>query len=545
MGERNHYTSTVTIGGQEMKDMETRITGATVFRDGARITRIGKTELGKGEQILRISGITEYAHQDSFRVKGRGKAVLRGIDVKKTTQTYEPVGDVKGDLEHLKNLEKERRSKQDEIDLQQKRITHLTAIMTQFSSEFGKWFSVGETGMDHLTKMDKINQDLMLDAKKSLRDLSKDIEKIDAEILTIRNNIQRIQGERRTQTFTEVYVTLDVKESTPLEIEMTYQLSVASWYPTYDADIGQGTASLKRIAMVYNNTLENWEDISLIISTATARPVEAVKPQPYYIDVYRPAPKGIGYGGEGRFAEATSGASVKSEDMKEYDEMVASEPMPEMVEEYADASESFGGITIYDVPGNVTIETNRDPHPVTLTLDEFDSKRLHFWNASVMPEVVAQDEITNGDLAILPGNVKVYAEGDFIGETSIGTIAPREKLRLGTRAAYDVKAEKKLIEKDTEKAGITRGKQRRDYKYQIELKNFSKNEIEIRVVDRIPYSSSEKIIIQMSQPTLAYKTMELGIITWETKIGPGQEQKIEYSFEIEWEKDLLIRPPLP
>ena len=529
-----------------MRDMNTRIASATLFQDGARIVRLGKTELEKGEQVLRISGITEYARQDSFRVKGRGRAILRGIDVKKITQTYEPESDIKEDLTILKGLEKERRSIQDQIDVQQRRITHVSTIMTQFSSEFGKWFSVGETGMDHLTKMDKMNQDLMMDAKKNLRDLSKDLERIDAEITALRNNIQRIQGERRTQTFTEVYVTLDVKESTPLEIEMTYQLSGASWYPVYDVDIGRDKASLKRIAMVSNNTMETWEDIDLIVSTASTRPVEAVKPQPFYIDVYRPTPKGLAFGAGGRYAEATSGM-VKEDEESMYiaDDLGRAEPIPEIIEEYAEASESLGGVTIFEVPGKITIEANKGPHPITLTSDEFESKRLHFWNAIAMPEVVAQDEITNGDLVILPGQVKVYAEGDFIGETTIGTISPREKFKLGTRAAYDVKAEKKLLEKDTEKAGITRGKQRRSYTYVIELKNFSKNEIEIRVVDRIPYSSSEKIIIQTSQPTLAYKTMELGIMTWETKIGPGQEQKIEYSFDVEWEKDLIIRPPLP
>jgi len=529
-----------------MKDMNTRITSATLFQDGARIVRVGKTELAKGEQILKIGGITEYAHQDSFRVKGRGNAVLRGIDVKKITQTYVPETDIKDDLARLKSLERDRRGIQDQIDLQQKRITHLTTIMTQFSSEFGKWFSVGETGMDHLTKMDKMNQDLILDAKKNLRDLSKEIERIDVEIVALRNNIQRIQGERRTQTFTEVYVTLDVKESTPLEIEMTYQLSGASWYPTYDVDIGQGNASLKRIAMITNNTMETWEDIDLIVSTASARPVDVVKPQPYYVDIYRPTPKGRSFGVGGGYAEATSGVAREDEDMMYIsDELGRAEPMPEMIEEYAEASESLGGVTIFDVPGKVTIESNKGPHPITLTLDEIESRRLHFWNASAMPEVVAQDEITNGDLVILPGNVKVYAEGDFIGETSIGTISPREKFRLGTRAAYDVKAEKKLLEKDTEKAGLTRGKQRRAYKYVIELQNFSKNEIEIRVVDRIPYSSSEKINIQMGQPTLAFKTSELGVMTWEIKIAPGEKQDIEYSFDIEWEKDLIIRPPLP
>ncbi|MBE0526409.1 MAG: DUF4139 domain-containing protein, partial [Candidatus Thorarchaeota archaeon] len=223
----------------------------------------------------------------------------------------------------------------------------------------------------------------------------------------------------------------------------------------------------------------------------------------------------------------------------------AEEPMPEIIEEYASSSETLGGITVYEVPGKITIEANKDPSPITLTLDEFESKRLHYWNAYAMQEVVAQDEITNGDSVLLPGSVKVYATGDYIGETSLGTISPREKFRLGTRAAYDVKAERKLLEKDTEKAGFTRGKQKRGYTYSLEIKNFSKNEIEIRVVDRIPYSNSEKILVELAVPTLAYKKMELGILTWETKMAKDQELIIKYSYDVEWEKDLSIRPPLP
>ena len=80
---------------------------------------------------------------------------------------------------------------------------------------------------------------------------------------------------------------------------------------------------------------------------------------------------------------------------------------------------------------------------------------------------------------------------------------------------------------------------------ELEIKNFSKKEAEIRVVDRIPYSNSEKIIVEFDDPSNSFKRYELGIITWEKKLNPNQELKIEYGYEVEWEKDLMIRPPLP
>ncbi|MBE0526490.1 MAG: mucoidy inhibitor MuiA family protein, partial [Candidatus Thorarchaeota archaeon] len=356
-----------------MKDLQTKITSATVFRDGARVVRTGKTEVEKGEQVIRIGGITQYAHEDSFRVKGRGHAALRGIDVKRISKTYEPEGDTKEMLDKIKSLEKQRRDIQDQLELQQSRITHQINVMNQFSTEFGKWFSVGETGLDNLTKMDKTNHDMITDAKKNFRKLTRQLQDVDAESRAIRENIQRIQGERITETLSEVYVTIDAKQSTTLELEVTYQISLANWYATYDVDIGDGTTSLKRIAMISNNSMENWEDINLIVSTASAQPVSIVQPNPYYVNTYQAVAASTGYGGGGlgRVMRSVS-ADYDDESEEMIDNLVggfAEEPMPEIIEEYATTSETLGGITVYEVPGKITIEANKDPSPITLTLD--------------------------------------------------------------------------------------------------------------------------------------------------------------------------------
>ncbi len=530
-----------------MKEMTTHISTVTVFRDGARIIRTGKTELPQGEQIVKVSNITRYAEPDSFRVKGEGNAVLRGIDVKQISRTFEPEGNVKELYEKLKGFQKERAEIEDKIQLQTTRSERMNLVMNQFSSEFGKWYSVGESQMEQFTKMDKTGSDLIRDARKTVRNLENELERIDAEIASLQDNINRIQGQRRTETVNEVFVNLDVKESTSLKLEITYQLRMASWTPTYDVDIGEDITAVKRIAVVNNQTLEYWEDVDLTVSTASAKPIEAIEPSPFYIDVYTPQLYGKGV------ASRTAAAPADMRKEKAYDEDIdemmmleaEEEPMPDIIEDYAEPTETLGGITVYNVPGEVSIPSDNDPHPVTLTLEEFESRRLHFWNASAMAEAVAQDEITNGDAVLLPGNVKVYAAGDFIGETYLNLKAPREKFRLGTRVAYDIKVEKKLLEKDIEKAGITRGRQKRGYKYSLEMQNFGKQEITIKVVDVIPHSNSEKIEVELAPPSLSTKKEELGVLEWETKIEAGAELKIEYSYEVEWEKDVSIRPPLP
>ncbi|MHA1907470.1 MAG: mucoidy inhibitor MuiA family protein, partial [Candidatus Thorarchaeota archaeon] len=486
-------------------EIDTQIAGVTVFRDGARITRYGKIKVKAGEQTVLVDGITRYAQEDSFRVKGKGTASLKGIDVRQLTRTFEPEAELKEMLAELKKLEREYEVITAKITIQASRISNFNAVMDQFSSEFGKWFAAGETAMDRLTEMDDVGTKQLVDAKKRLRELEDESKKQMDKIQTLRNNINRVQGERKTETVHQVDVLLDVKEASQIELEIVYQIAYAGWEPTYDVDLQKEKASLKRIAMIRNNSLEDWNDIDLIVSTASARPVRAVEASPYYVDIYSPS---IGR------VSTTSGYAVddfdddlKADMAKEREEEVMDglfdEPTPEpaIIETYAEASETMSGIVVYDVPGKVTLVSESDPHPVTLQLEDFTSRKLHFWNAYAMPEVVAQDELTNGDSVLLPGDVKVYAEGDFIGETSISLISPREKFRLGTRTAYDVKAEKKLVEKDTDKAGITRGKTKRGYQYMLTIESFSKDSLEIRVVDRIPHSNSEKIVVELAEPS--------------------------------------------
>ena len=526
-------------------EMDTVVSQVTVFRDGARVTRTGKIEATRGEHVVVVSGVTAYAQDDSFRVKGRGAAVLRGIDVTKVSRTFEPEGKLRELRQELRQLEKSRDEIADRIKTHQARIGYLQSIVTQFNSEFGKWFAAGESKIDALTSMDKTGVELLRDTTKKLRAAQEELKDVQDKISVVQANIQRVQGERRTETLTEVKVTVNINEDTELELDVTYQLGACGWNPMYDVDISEDSTRLKRIAMLSNSTLEDWVDVSLSVSTASARPVSAVEASPFYVDVFQPMVA----------ASTSTGAArhrlfeMKAKDEAEYEAAAGEEAKEALAEAFAEptvrVSETLGGTIVYEVPGEITVKSDKEPHPITLTEENFTSKREYYWNAYAMPEVVVQDVITNGESILLPGRVKVYASGDFIGESTISMVAPREKFRLGTRTSYDVKAEKKLVLKDTEKAGLAKGKKRRDYKYRLELKSFSKGVVDIRVFDRIPHSASEKISVQLQMPSLAYKSYEMGILEWETTVEPGKKLDIEYGFGVEWEKDVTITPSLP
>ena len=221
-------------------------------------------------------------------------------------------------------------------------------------------------------------------------------------------------------------------------------------------------------------------------------------------------------------------------------------PAPvEIEEEFAEATETVSGIAIYEIPKKMTIPFDKEEHPVTLTEEDLESKSVHHWYPDGMSEVIAQDVVTNGNSVILPGSVKVFAESNYIGETSFAMISPREEFKIGTRVANDVKGEKKLVEREVEKAGMMRGKLRRSYRYRLEVTNFSKQVIEINIFDRVPHSLTPSIEVKADWDKIAMNNMELGVLEWKRTIEPKAKQTIEYAFEVQWEKDITISPALP
>ena len=96
-----------------------------------------------------------------------------------------------------------------------------------------------------------------------------------------------------------------------------------------------------------------------------------------------------------------------------------------------------------------------------------------------------------------------------------------------------------------EKAGVLRGKLRRSYKYRLEIQSFSKRKIEIEVFDRVPHSVSTQIEIKIDWEKLAVVNQELGVIEWHRALEPNEKKNIEYDYEVVWEKDVTISPPLP
>ncbi len=504
---------------------ESKIHEVTVFRNGATVTRTTKVNLSKGEQTIIIEGITQYADPQSFRIKGTGPAILRSIDVERHTEIFEPSGQLKELVEKLKRLTKEREHINDELEIHKERVAMLMKTGAHFAKEFGKWYSFGESTIQGFHDFDESIKKRLGEAKQRIREINERLKDIDVEISEIHKNINKIDGGRETITTLNAKIMLDVKQQGEVALMITYQVNRAAWESVYDVNIQDNSTKLKKIAMIYNNSGEDWNDVTFHVSTAFAQPVIIVEPVPLYLEeTGLRGPPSVG---------ALPGTSGYLDTITTEKELQAS------------VKDQLSGVIIYDIPVPVTVPFDDEGHPVTLTEEEYESKSVYYWNAYAMGSAVVMEEITNDTATLTHGKVRIYSKGDFLGESVISTIAPHEKFRLGARTAYDVKVKREVIEKETDKSGITKGKIKRHYAYMFKIENYAKEDIDIIVVDRIPYSRSERIKVELQEFSDEPTKNELGVLEWRLNIPASEKKEVSYRYVVEWEKDVTITPPLP
>lgn len=222
------------------------------------------------------------------------------------------------------------------------------------------------------------------------------------------------------------------------------------------------------------------------VSTAVFRPVAIVDPEPFFIDVERPMLRSEApMARRAELAKAKKSAEPPMQAESVADREMAEEEAPEEEAELyvleAEMRESPAGVQSFDIPGTWTIPSDGSGHPVSLATYGLPSKKRFYWCASDAPPVIAVDRITNGEVVLLAGTAKVYCDGEFIGETRIGRIAPHEEFELGAREELKMKAEKKLESRSAEKADLMKGRRNVIYQYGLQIKSFRDEESEITI----------------------------------------------------------------
>lgn len=266
------------------------VSEVTVFIEGAQILRKQQVVLPAGKSLVKFVNLSPYVDAKSVQPKIVGKAMITSVNY--LTKTLRKAT--------------ENPSKSEYIELTKK----YDMVSNQLLSERSKR-EVVQAELDYLEvnkKVGGVNNGVSLVTLRETANYYRErLTQLKSQTLLLNKKIANLEQEKQiltsqidligasTEDFIdlgEVHIELETKVATTINVELSYYVKNARWYPSYDirAVSVDEPIQLSYKANIQQNTKEDWNNVKLKVSSANPTLGNVIPElKPYYLD-YNIAP---------------------------------------------------------------------------------------------------------------------------------------------------------------------------------------------------------------------------------------------------------------
>lgn len=276
---------------QEPKEvvLKTEVSDVTVFINGAQILRKKTVDLLPGRTQIRFTNLSPYIDAKSVQIKMDGEVMVMSVNHQSSfiDSLRKPIV-IKTDDVLLKEIE-------DKITLaktEREVIKEEQAFLTENRKIGG-----ANTGVSLASLRETANyyRERVSALKKKDNELYNTIETFERQRKAILNDEKQGGNTQTGPTRTpigEVVVEVECKKAIRANVDLTYYVKNASWYPTYDIRAINTDKPIQLIykANVHQNTKEDWKNVKLKISSADPNQGNVVPQLRTYLLNYYTAP---------------------------------------------------------------------------------------------------------------------------------------------------------------------------------------------------------------------------------------------------------------
>lgn len=508
-----------------------RVASVRVYTDRATITRQRRITLAGGLGSVRFGPLptqlpTESLEAKAFRLVQGQREPLRVAGIRAGVE-YGGAGDArqKEVVARLDEVRAELSRLRDE-DQQQERAASLLGQYAELATStlsrewldpnpaFDKW---GQA-FDHLKE-----GRFRLAEERATRQARR--ERLDEERRHLESERARLGRPEVLGLF--VTVQLEGEVSGELEVELGYATQEARWVPAYDARWIAGSMEQKErlrmtaIALVQQSTGEDWDEVTLIASTARP-PLSEPPPELKTLTV-----RGVAGGPDQQIVSTT-----KSEARLEGAPAGPSEAAaPAATVEH----QARGKVSVPSTGRPVRVELFEGELPARARLEIAPRER------PVAVEVVELENTTGK--VLLPGAVNVFRGQNFSGQTQLPFVANKERFRipLGTNAGLRIRRNAKA---EPEKKGLVTGSLTWLYEVRTTIENVSSGPIEVLLRDRLPVSQVEEAVVKVVELEKATEVdPDTGLTKLQLTIPAHSKREIGLAFKITAPRGFSLLPP--
>ncbi|MBL4803697.1 MAG: mucoidy inhibitor MuiA family protein [Alphaproteobacteria bacterium] len=527
---------------------DVKVTGtlkaATVYNDRAALTLETTTQVPAGKHVVMFEGLPTGIFTDSLRVKGESQAeAILGALSHKIVNNVELTSAREAELNTQKEkLEEQKKVIEAEIQainakkkflasLEAKAIETTNDEIAEFELNSTSWLEAANTlqaGMDEVLKTELAKQN-------QIKDINDQIAKINRDLAQVRT------GSKQTLT---VSLPVEMSRAANLKLSLEYQIGGAYWRPVYDARLSTETGDLELVqyGAVSQRTGEDWSNIALTLSTARPnRGATAPTLNTQWVNLWSEMKKSRGFaGGMARNEMALDRAAVSAPAALELAEEDAAYAPKEARQQVATIN--TGGFTAeFGIPGLISVPADGTETKVLIAPFETESKlEVH-----IKPQVDAKAYLVanttiKGEAPLLPGQVSLFRDGSFVGQTQVPLLKPGKDYDLSFGIDDQIEVEHKTLKDERGEQGMFVGKTDQLVRHTVtEIQNLRNRDVNIVVGQTVPVAQNEKITLEMDkQNTTAGYTEDTenvkGLLEWAFTLKSKEKKDIKLGWTLAW-----------
>ena len=137
---------------------------------------------------------------------------------------------------------------------------------------------------------------------------------------------------------------------------------------------------------------------------------------------------------------------------------------------------------------------------------------------------------------VLPGTAAMYVDGQFSGHTAVTYTGRGETLKLAVGYVPLIKINKET-DADHSSTGFFSSSGIKQGGYSLEAVNGSNMDLDIELIDRIPFSVDDKIVVELMTINPVPDKNEDNILTWKFHLKRGENKKFKVQYRIKHPAD--------
>lgn len=512
------------------KEVQSKITGVTVFMGGAQIVREASVQVQTGTNVLIFSDLPQYINPATILVESESAITLHSV---------------KHSLNYLKNQDKPKEvvRMEDSVKILTQTLQFKNSMLQVVREEESMLLANKSIGgqnngvqADNLKSSSDFFRNRLTDIKTRQYELTIEIQKINETIQRLNNQISQMMS-LRGGPVSEITVTVSAKNPITSKIRLSYFLPNAGWTTLYDiraTEVGK-PIQLSLKANVYNNTGEPWENARLTLSTAN--PLQTgVKPvlKPWYLYAYKPV-----YDYRYSRAELSAQKASVAPTMEVYDKDLKNF---ETTASYTTVQQTLTTIE-YVISIPYTIPSDGKEYTVDIQEYSLDATYEYQCIPKIDRDAFLVARITGwAQYHLLPGQANLFAEGKFIGTSYIDPASVKDTLDISLGRDKGITITREML-KDFSGEKLIGTNKTINRTYEISVRNKKNTPILIIIEDQIPLSNQKDIVVEFDAKKAdnAEYDSTTGFLKWKLNLKSGETVKLKYSFTVKHPKEMILQ----